>query len=514
MARSKLFKRLIFLGVTIGVYAFALKAVEFNPSYILKESHRFFRLLSEMYPPDFSAFHLLIQPLLQTIQMAILGTFLGALMSLPLVTFGSQVVVRNPFVYWPVRSVMNLIRTVPDLLYAVIFVAAMGIGPIAGVPALAFFSCAIISKLTSESADNINKRPIEAVEAVGASKLQVINYAVMPQLMPAFLDHTTYVFELNVRVATVIAYVGAGGIGSKLITALEWFKYDQALAVILTIFALVIAIDFISNRIRDAFIHGIHLPSYFKVVFAVVVVALLGWSFSSLEINLQRILEGLTYFKNLVWVMVTQPATDYFSLSFNRMVQSVEIAFVGTTISFLFSFPLGFLCSRKYAGMPEKLAILFKQIPNAVRAFPELILAIFFIASLGPGPLPGVLAIAIHSVGMLGKFNAEAVEMIRKEPVEALQATGANRIQIFWYGILPQVLPEFLARGIYRFEINVRAASVLGIVGAGGIGSLISEAVGLRRWDIIGMCLIVIVVVVSLIDYLSARIRKKLIEGV
>jgi phosphonate ABC transporter permease subunit PhnE len=509
-------KRLYLFGglvLVLVLYAWALIGVEFNPLYIFQHGSKFFELLSRMYPPDFSTFSGFIRPLLQTLQMATLGTFFGALMAFPLIVFGSQLVVRSVFVYWPIRTFMNILRTIPDLLYAVLFVAAMGIGPVAGVGALSFFACAIIAKLTSESADNINPKPIEAIEATGAWKLQVIRYAVMPQLVPAFIDHVIYVFELNVRVATVMAYVGAGGIGSQLITALEWFRYDRALAVVLTIFATVVVIDFIGNRMRDAFVHGITRSAGLRGLGWSLLAGLIVWSFLSLEIDLPRLVQGINYFKNLLWAIITDPATEYFWLAVQRMGQSLQIALIGTTISFLLSFPLGFLASRRYTGIPWPLAVGMKQIPNAIRAFPELILAIFFIATFGPGALPGVLAIAIHSVGMLGKFNAEVVEKIRKEPVESLQSAGASRLQVFRYGILPQVLPEFLALFIYRFEINVRAASVLGIVGAGGIGSLINEAQSYRAWDIVGICLLVIIPVVMVIDFVSARIRKKLIEG-
>lgn len=503
----------LFTATLLALYAWSLSGVEFNLAHILQYGGKFFKLASQMYPPDFSTFHFFINPLLQTLQMALLGTFFGALMALPLIVLGSQLVVRSALIYWPIRVVMNILRTIPDLLYAVLFVAAMGIGPLAGVGALSFFACAIIAKLTSESADNINPKPIEAIEATGAGKLQVIRYAVMPQLLPAFIDHTIYVFELNVRIATVIAYVGAGGIGSQLITALEWLRYDRAFAVVLTIFAAVIAIDFVGNRIRDAFMQGITLPRPVRWLALGALALLLVWSFTSLEVELRRVLEGLGYFRNLIWAIMTDPAMEYFSLAVYRMAQSVQIALIGTTISFLLAFPLGFLAVRSYTGIPVPLAMLFKQIPNAIRAFPELVLAIFFMATFGPGPMPGVLAIAIHSIGMLGKFNAEIVEKIRKEPVEALQATGASRLQVFRHAILPQVLPEFLALFIYRLEINVRAASVLGIVGAGGIGSLINEAQSYRAWDIVGVCLLVIIPVVMAIDFLSARIRKRLIEG-
>jgi phosphonate transport system permease protein len=245
----------------------------------------------------------------------------------------------------------------------------------------------------------------------------------------------------------------------------------------------------VANRIRDAFVHGVVLSPGLRGLGWSILAGLIVWSLLSLEIDFSRLLERLDYFKNLLWAIVTDPATEYFWLAVQRMVQSLQIALVGTTISFVLSFPLGFLASRRYVGIPVAVAVGMKQIPNIIRAFPELILAIFFIATFGPGPLAGVLAIAIHSIGMLGKFNAEIVEKIRKEPVEALQSVGASRLQVFRYAVLPQVLPEFLALFLYRFEINVRAASVLGIVGAGGIGSLINEAQSYRAWDIVGICL-------------------------
>jgi phosphonate transport system permease protein len=254
------------LALLAALYGWALQGVEFDLFSIFKYGGKFFELLGRMYPPDFSALPQLVRPLLQTLQMATLGTFFGALMALPLVVFGSQLIVRTALIYWPVRALMNVLRTIPDLLYAVLFVAAMGFGPAAGVGALSFFACAIIAKLTSESADNINPKPIEAVEAVGAGKLHVIRYAVLPQLFPAFIDHVIYVFELNVRVSAVMGYVGAGGMGMQLTTAMEWRNYPQVLTIALLIFALVIVIDLVANRIRDALVHGIGLPGPLRLL--------------------------------------------------------------------------------------------------------------------------------------------------------------------------------------------------------------------------------------------------------
>ncbi len=544
MAGSKPLKLFFWLfgsACVVVIYYLSLEAIDFNAATFGTDIKHFFGFLGRMVPPDFSNFDQLINPLLKTFQMAILGAFLGALLSVPLIIFGSQIITQTPFIFWPVRMLMNLIRTVPDLLYAVLFVVALGYDLMAGVGALTFFSCAIISKLTSESADNINRKPIEAVQATGARRFQVIRFGIMPQLLPAFMDHLIYVLELNVRVSAVLGFVGLGGIGQQWLTALDWLNYKKALAVILVIFALVVIIDLIGNRIRDTLLYGGQLRKASRVFFNTLTIvgsiALIFWSWSSLELSLQRILDGLASLKNvgsamvnpiqqilafsglgaLFGIVIENPEATtvarYGEHALVQMGQSLAIALLGTTISFVLAFPLGLLASRKHTGIPEPVAIGIKQVSNAIRAFPELVLAVFFAASFGFGPMAGVLAIGLHSIGMMGKMNAEIVEKIRKEQVEALQATGAKRLQVFQYGILPQLLPEFIALGIYRFEIDIRAAAVLGVVGAGGIGKLLKEAQDFRNWELVGLCLLVIIPVVITIDFLSARIRRRLIEG-
>jgi len=157
------------------------------------------------------------------------------------------------------------------------------------------------------------------------------------------------------------------------------------------------------------------------------------------------------------------------------------------------------------------LSTFGKQVLNAIRTFPEIILAIFFVAAYGPGPLAGLMAVGLHSVGMLGKLYADIIENIDKGPVEALTSTGSNSLEVLWYAVLPQVFPEFVATSLYRFEINMRAAATLGLVGAGGIGVLLLQALQFRRWAVVGMAMIVIIVVVTIIDYSSAYVRKRIV---
>ncbi|MGP4073435.1 phosphonate ABC transporter, permease protein PhnE [Piscibacillus sp. B03] len=190
------------------------------------------------------------------------------------------------------------------------------------------------------------------------------------------------------------------------------------------------------------------------------------------------------------------------------MMETIAIAFAGLAIAAILAIPVGFLASR---NLGKRFNYIGKAILNAIRAIPELIFAIIFVAAVGMGPYAGVLAISINSIGMLGKLYAEVIESIDTSNVDAIKASGGSRIQAMWYGVLPQVLPEFTSYAIYRFEIDVRASTVLGIVGAGGIGAPLILATYQRAWEEVGLILIVVVVFVSLIDLLSGYIRNKIV---
>jgi phosphonate transport system permease protein len=191
-----------------------------------------------------------------------------------------------------------------------------------------------------------------------------------------------------------------------------------------------------------------------------------------------------------------------------KMIETLAIAYAGTLIAAILAVPFGFLAARNMSG---GFASVGKFMLNAIRAFPEIMLAIIFVASVGMGPYAGVLAIGIHSIGMLGKLYSEVIESIDMSVVEALKASGANRMQTMWHGVIPQVIPEFSSYAIYRFEIDVRASTVLGIVGAGGIGAPLILAANQRNWELVGMILIVIIVVVTVIDFVSSYIRNRIV---
>ena len=200
--------------------------------------------------------------------------------------------------------------------------------------------------------------------------------------------------------------------------------------------------------------------------------------------------------------------TDWL-LFLDKMLETVYIALWGTFLSTVFGIPFALLSSSNVA--PWWIVQPVRRVTDATRAINEIVFAILFVAAVGLGPFAGVMAVFIHNLGIISKLFSEAVEAIDPRPVEGIRSTGATRLQEIGYGIIPQVLPLWSSLTLYRFETNVRSATVLGIVGAGGIGFTFYESFRAFQYDRAAAVIVVVVVAVTLIDILSARLRKLLI---
>ncbi|QAY67953.1 phosphonate ABC transporter, permease protein PhnE [Paenibacillus protaetiae] len=209
------------------------------------------KLLKEMFPPRWSYFDNIVDGMLDTIRMAWLGTTFGAILSIPVALLCASNISPSRWVYYPVRFLLNLVRTVPDLLMAALFVAIFGIGPFAGMLALTVFSFGLMSKLIYEVMETIDHGPLEAMQAVGANRIQNIVYAVVPQVQAHFMSYLLYTFEINVRAAAVLGLVGAGGIGLFYEATLGFLEYDKTCVIILFTLAIVLIIDYASTKLRE-----------------------------------------------------------------------------------------------------------------------------------------------------------------------------------------------------------------------------------------------------------------------
>jgi len=224
----------------------------------------------------------------------------------------------------------------------------------------------------------------------------------------------------------------------------------------------------------------------------------------------QRFVTGMQ--RNFMPLMrgLVRPETEVFGLAWRSMSETFFMAILGTALGALLAFPISFFAAGNLLG-GTRWALPGKALLVAIRTFPELVLAIIFVAAAGPGPTAGIMAMGIHSIGYLGKVFSDVIEGIDQGPMEAIRAAGGNQLHTFLYSVVPQVLPEFASHVLYRFEINLRAATVLGMVGAGGIGLPLIQRLQFRRWDEVSMLLIVIVGFIIVVDAVSSRVRNRLV---
>ena len=208
-----------------------------------------FEFVRRMLPPDVQVLPSALAGAVTTVEIALLGTSVAAALALPL-GFLSARNVASPRVFYPARAVLNLFRSVDTLVYALIFVAAVGLGPFPGVLAVVAYTTTSLAKLYSEAIEGIDPGPVDAIIATGATRLQILRYGVLPQVLPLFLSYVLYRLETNIRAATVLGFVGAGGIGFYLQTYLRMIDYPAASTALLVTIVMVMTIDALSSRLR------------------------------------------------------------------------------------------------------------------------------------------------------------------------------------------------------------------------------------------------------------------------
>lgn len=253
-------------------------------------------------------------------------------------------------------------------------------------------------------------------------------------------------------------------------------------------------------------------PRLFRWAIVVVVVIPAIWSALGMDVSLQRLSEA----PGDIWVIVRQLvppdlSPEALQRAVPKMLESLYIAWIGTLIGAFFSFPLAFLAAKNVT--PAWISNGVRQILNGIRAVPELLVAMVLIPVTGLGPWTGTLAIGIHSIGTLGKLSSEVIEGIDPGPVQAVASSGGTWMQRMRFAIVPQVMPNIVAYWLYRFEVNIRASAVLGIVGAGGIGAELVSQLRFRDFARAGTVLFITVVVVLLVDMTSGRLRRRIISG-
>ncbi|MEH7072695.1 PhnE/PtxC family ABC transporter permease [Neobacillus drentensis] len=429
------------------------------------------------------------------------------------------------------RGILGFTRSIHELIWAWLFVAAVGLSPYAAIFALAIPYGGILGRIFADMLNDVAQEPITALKSTGASKLQILFYGYLPLIWADMISYTMYRFECAIRSSAIMSFIGLGGLGYQIQLSLADLNYDQVWSYVYFLIALVLLVDIWSNFVRKGLTEQKRRKGFStgwrSSLFALLLI-ICSWVFITVSehANLFELLSDKNiqyakkFFGGLIGVNEKHPAFldgGSWSAALKLTLETLEMSLIAigfaTIAAFLTVIPAarnianGSLTSSKrwYSWVLYgfvRLTYIFS------RSVPELVWAMMIIFIFKPGILPGAIALALHNFGILGKLWAEVIEDMDPRPIRNLASAGASNIQIFFYGILPTVMPRFLTYILYRWEVIMRTTIVVGFVGAGGLGMEFKLAMSYFQYTEITLLLLCYMILVVIADFASESTRK------
>ncbi|MDP4162706.1 MAG: ABC transporter permease subunit [Bacillota bacterium] len=387
------------------------------------------------------------------------------------------------------RGILGFTRSIHELVWAWMFVAAIGLSPYAAILAIAIPYGGILGRIFADMLADVPEAPIKALKSAGASRMQALFYGYLPLVRADMISYTMYRFECAIRSSAIMSFVGLGGLGYQIQLSLADLKYDEVWLFVYFLIALVLLVDMWSNVIRKG-LTGSTSKKWFgsSSISSVLVILLIFGSFGFIALGENAHLFDLLsknnleftkkFFGGLIGLNNDRPAfldlgswMDAWKLSLETLQMSVMAIGFATIGAFLTVIPAarnianGTLTTSKtwYGWL---LFGIVRVLYIFSRAIPELVWAMIIIFIFKPGILPGAVALALHNFGILGKLWAEVIEDMDPRPIRNLASSGASKAQSFFYGVIPAVMPKFLTYILYRWEVIMRTTIVVGFVGA------------------------------------------------
>ena len=548
------------LVAAFALLAFSWRFAEVRPGVLLRPATAaaIWNFVSQLFPPDLSAEFLrtVFRAVAQTMATAVAGTLLSISVALPLGVLatgtlwsrGVLVAANDGFAYgvgWMAsrlaRTTLGFLRAVPDLVWALLFVAAVGLGSLAGTLALSLAYSGVLGRVYADVFEHVDPQPLEALQSTGATRMQILLHGVWPQALPHLLAYTLYSFECCVRAAAVLGFVGAGGIGYEISVSMRLFEYGQVLTLLLVFIMLLTVTDAASRSLRArSFRRATSLRE------------MRAESRSSLKLltnksrRLVAWMAGLSLMvasfalagfapETLIQAGVASRLTDFvrrmlpLDLSWAfvsslgmALLQTIAISLMGTLIGLelavILAVPATSTLTFVRSDSPGKHGVtdrvlrwlLFwsaRLVLNILRSIPELVWVLICILAVGIGPFAGTIALGLHTAGVLGKLYAETMEEVPLRPVEALRSLGASPVQVLLWAIWPQARPLLSSYTVLRWETNLRASTMLGLVGGGGLGQAIYNNVQLGFYPRLTTLILLIYALVLTSDWIGERLR-------
>ena len=470
-------------------------------------------LLKRMSPIDFSILNELKQPILETINIALFSTILAlftALLVLPLTT---NVLFKLKVIPRIISAIFSIFRTIPFLIIAAILVSLFSTGVFSGFICMYIINLLTASKLLKEYAEEVDIKHLEAIECLGVSKFATYKTAIISNLKPVIISVYFLMLESSIRGASVLGLVGAGGIGQRLWQELNHLRYDRVSLIILILILLIFIMDMISYYFRsreyktNVTYNDFILKKYsVKVIIPAVLLGSVIYVSKFVNITNERFLLGLKQLKVLI-IGLFHPDTNYFGKMLSELLVSLEIALFATIFAAITAIFTSYFSSVNLFGKYN--AVICKVVINILRTFPPIIVALIFFRGFGPGMISSFFALYIYTVGVITKMYSEVLESIQENILLTTKSLGLGSFVSYIKIIFNGYFPEFISIVLYRFESNIKNSTILGMVGAGGIGHLLVNNIEYRNWNRISTLLIGLCITIIIIENISYIIRIK-----
>lgn len=533
-------RRATFSGVAVPLVLVAMVVVGawsvydlgINPASIINSMENAVAFTGRMFPLDFPPIGELLSLIAETFAIVFLATVLSVLISVPIAVAAASSTARNKLGRGTACTVIVIARAIPDLVLAILFVRVFGLGATAGILAMGIHSVGMVGKLYADAIEELDDGPRTAIESAGTRRSQQLWAAIPQKLMPQLIATALHRFDINLRTSVLLGYVGVGGLGLAIADALRVLDYQRGMALALVVLAMCIITELISGTIRAALLGGSHaakgtwvdrmwggrreatgtLPPWSvdrvrRVLTFVAVIGLVLWSWSVANISVANLATGVMNLPEVLALFFPPSAGGIGTVIWQQMLVTVQIAFAATFLGAILALPIGIFAARNIVRN-RYVHGFFRMIIVVIRGIPELILAIIFVVISGLGAVAGTLALAVGAVGLLSKLIADSLEETDVRVQEAIRTGGASEPQVFFSATVRQSAPAFVAHMMYLLDTNIRSATLLGVVGAGGIGFQLLNATRVNQFEVVTYILLMLIAVVLIVELLAMWIRK------
>ena len=518
--------------------AWSVWSLGINVSTIIGSFDNAVGFFVRIFPLDFPTVAETFSLVFETLAIVFLATLLSVGLSIPVALAAARPTRLGRGSQWSARTLIVLARAIPDLVLAIVFLRMFGLGATAGIIAMGIHSVGMIAKLYADAIEELDDGPRESVESLGGSRAQQITAAIPQTLMPQLIATALHRFDINLRTSVLLGYVGVGGIGLAIADSLRTLDYQRGMALALIVLVLCIGIELVSGAIRAALMRSAgarvtggtwvdrmlnrgreagaddlrltppwSLTRISRFASAAIIVIFTVAALWRVDVSWSALIQGVLDLPKTLALFFPPSTGGSMTNLVEQLLVTIQISLAATLIGAVIAIPIGILAARN-AVANAYVHQTFRVIIVIVRGIPELILAIIFVVISGLGAVAGTLALSIGAIGLLSKLIADSLEETDMQVQEAMRATGASEAQVFFAATLRQAAPAFVAHTMYLLDNNIRSATLLGVVGAGGIGFLLLNASRVNQFDVVTMVLILMVAVVLVVEALSMWLRR------